>query len=347
MGGVREIEFTEHDVRTAPDDVLAALHDIYAAFEVESRPDVPPTPLELRVAEWRHAAAFVDERTWAAWSDGRVIAVSGTETERIGQNEHLLWSWVVVRPEHRRQGLGRRLLRPVLDQALAESRRVVMGSSWAQVPVGEAFARRFGAGQGLVERESELLLAGLDRDLMRRWIAEGPVRAAGYELVWVDGPVPDELVEAFCELHHVTNTAPREDLDMEDEHATPELLRQKEASHEAAGVEVIRCIARHAGSGVLAGFTDVYWHPAQPERVGQGWTAVHPDHRGKALGKWLKAAMAECMFERWPSAERVVTGNAYSNDAMIGINDEMGFKETRAEIVWQIPTDTLRVALNG
>lgn len=344
---VTGVEIREHDVRTAPDDVLAALHDIYAAFEVESRPDVPPTPFAVHVAEWRNAPNFREERNWAAWTGDTVIGVSGTEIERTGDNEHIVWVWLVVRPEHRRRGLARALLRPVVDHATAEARHTVMGGSWAQVPVGEAFARRLGAEKGLVERESELAVADLDRALMGRWIDEGPVRAPDYDLVWADDRIPPELEEPFCRLFDVTNTAPRDTLDMDDEHLTVEQLREHQDARQRRGAQQITCIARHVPSGELAGFTDVFWHPDEPGKVQQGWTAVHPDHRGRALGKWLKAAMAERLLERWPAADRIVTGNAYSNDAMIGINDEMGFRETRAEIVWQLPLDRLRAFVDS
>jgi mycothiol synthase len=65
----------------------------------------------------------------------------------------------------------------------------------------------------------------------------------------------------------------------------------------------------------LAGLTDVYWNPAHPETVFQGNTGVLAAHRGKALGKWMKAVMLERILAERPDANDVRTSNADSNDA--------------------------------
>ena len=97
-----------------------------------------------------------------------------------------------------------------------------------RVPAGEAFARRVGAALGLTQGMNRLVIADVDRGLVRRWVDEGPGRAPGYSLVAIDGPYPDDLVEQIVDLHAVMNTAPREDLDQEDEIPTVEQAREME-----------------------------------------------------------------------------------------------------------------------
>jgi GNAT superfamily N-acetyltransferase len=341
MTASADIEFQSHDVRNAPDSVLQALHALEAAFETEFRPDEPPTPFETYRARCRSMPNYYDSYATLAVEGGEVVAATTIDIDRTGDNAHILEAWTVVSPAARRRGIARQLLEFVVDVAGKEDRTLLFGYTGGSVPSGAAFLQRLGADAGLVERESELDLAALDHDLVQRWLAEGPTRASGYELVLIEEDIPEDLLEAFSELHVVTNTAPRDNLEMEDEHRTPDQLRESDRSRRESGSERILCLSRQRDTGALAGWTELAWHPAQPWKIHQYWTAVHPDHRGVALGKWLKAANVVRALERWPEGTKIVTGNAYSNDAMLGINNALGFRETAAWTVWQVPVTKL------
>jgi GNAT superfamily N-acetyltransferase len=110
----------------------------------------------------------------------------------------------------------------------------------------------------------------------------------------------------------------------------------------AEGTEKWSIFARHDATGELVGFTEVGWNAAQPETVFQWATAVRPDHRGHALGKWLKATMLDRILRDRSGVVDVRTGNADSNDAMLGINHGLGFRPYIADTVWQMSTETAR-----
>lgn len=339
------VEIESFDMRTAPDPVLQELHRLDAAFELEARPDEPPTPFAAFMAQYRSAPGFRETKGILTRQGDAVIAGGFIEVDRTGDNAHVLEAFLVVPPDLRRRGLGRALLGAVVAEAEAEARTLLLGFTNSAVPAGAAFMRSLGAAAGLEERESELDLETLDRQLLRRWMEDGPRRAPEYDLLMIEGDVPDELVEAYAALYDVSNTAPRDALDVEDSHRTPEQIRDAERSRKEAGGERILCLAQHRPTGALAGWSELARHPAEPWKVHQYWTAVHPDHRGHALGKLVKAANLIRCIERWPDAKKVTTGNAYSNDAMLGINNELGFRETIGWTVWQVPIDQVRRVL--
>ena len=74
---------------------------------------------------------------------------------------------------------------------------------------------------------------------------------------------------------------------------------------------------------------------------------MRPEHRGHALGKWLKAVMLQRILDERPEAVDIRTGNADSNDAMLGINRELGFKPHRAYTTWQVTTEQVRKYLDA
>ena len=62
---------------------------------------------------------------------------------------------------------------------------------------------------------------------------------------------------------------------------------------------------------------------------------VHRDHRNRGLGRWLKAEMWRQLREQRPDVRTLDTGNAESNDAMLAINEAMGFKPHARLGIWQ------------
>lgn len=67
-----------------------------------------------------------------------------------------------------------------------------------------------------------------------------------------------------------------------------------------------------------------------------GSTGVRPEHRGHALGKWLKAAMTLRVLEERPHVTDIRTSNADSNEAMVGINCAMGYRPLLGTATWEL-----------
>ena len=104
-------------------------------------------------------------------------------------------------------------------------------------------------------------------------------------------------------------------------------------------MELWTCVARHIETGELVGFHDVAWTPAAPRIVHIANTVVLRAHRGHALGKWLKAAILARIVKERPGVEELLTTNADSNAAMLGINHALGFQPHLATTVWRLTTD--------
>lgn len=330
------------EIRTVADGLIAEINDLQNEIGTEARPELPGRPAAEAINNVRTMLS-----TWEDWttlvrdSEGRLVALVAGGVNRTGENEHAFDLEVEVLPAHRRRGIGAWGLFEAAQAAAAARASLLIAWSDSTVTPGEAFARWAGFDSALVERESDLVLANVDWDMVQRWVDEGPGRAPGYSLRFVQGDYPEELYEDVIAWQDVMNTAPRDELQVNDERQTVEQLAEREARFASSERDRLEYIARHDESGTAIGGTNLDYFPWTPSLMWQGATAVHPDHRGHALGKWLKAAMLQKMRELFPDVEIVRTGNAYSNDPMLGINNKLGFKETRAFMVWQAPVDRI------
>lgn len=204
-----------------------------------------------------------------------------------------------------------------------------------------AFMERMGARMVLAGHQNQLDLQDLDRDLLRRWQEGARERASGFDLGLWEGDYPEESIEEVAVMFESINRAPRDDLDMEDFHWTPQQIREFEKIGRACGTQVWTMYARERAGGRIAGFTDVAWNPNRPALLEQRGTAVFGEFQNLGLGRWLKAAMMEKVLADRPEVRFVRTGNADSNAPMRKINTELGFKPHRASFVWQVPTETV------
>lgn len=334
----------EFTVGTWTDDQLRDFAWLNAQFQLESQPDDPATPVDVHVRRLQSLPKFIVPRGWLA-RDAQGKPVGRAQVVRFDtpENPNFREAGVHVLPEHRRHGLGKALFARMVGGAGEGDEIVLTGGSVSSVPAGEEFAKRIGAKQTLTNRVSQVGLAKIDRAMVREWAAIDP---PGYRLVWIDGDVPDELMAQVCAAEDLMNSAPREQMQMNDWKMTPEIVRQQDAARNAAGSQRRMLLALTAG-GDAAGFTEVGYHPEVPHVVNQHGTAVDPAHRGHGIGKWIKARMIERLLREWPTAKFIRTGNAYSNAPMLSINDRLGFAVTLSFVIWQIGLPEAKAYLAG
>lgn len=336
----RQLEPRPFDPATASDSEFEAINAFRNALRAESWPEDAPHDVEHTISRYRNLSVLSDLRliTYFVWDNGRVCADAGIQVP-LRDNLHLAFSGISVAPTHRRQGLATSLLPPVLDAAQNEGRRLLGFGTGDAVPAGEAFAEQLEAKRGMATHTNQLSVADLDAGLLERWQAAAPNET--FELGFWDGPFPEAELEAIADLVGVMNTAPRDDLEMEDFTVTPAQLRERERYQASIGTTRWVAYARERSSGTLAGYTETSWNPANPRVLWQGDTGVKPTYRGHGLGKWLKAAMLARVLREKPAIAYVRTGNADSNGPMLAINHALGFKPRMAEIWWELGLDKL------
>lgn len=322
------------DTRTASEETLRALHELYLDRDAELEPvGDPAMPFEQRLIDWRHLLETEETPHFALWEGSEIIATSGAQMD-LEQNLENAFGWVYVRPGHRGNNLGRAISAPMFD-LVQSAGRTRFAVEMNQGRPEEKICELAGMKAAFTAKRSRLSFPDLDWSMMEMWVKRAEERASDYELLLIPSPMPEEHLESFCTLWQVMNTAPREDYEEDDEVLTPEVLRDMEAKEEARAKDFLLYVARHKPTGAFAGFTGVICHRLRPDFVWQGDTAVDPEHRNQGIGRWLKAAMALELRESHPEVLHIDTHNAGSNAPMLSINVEMGFKPVMIETVWQ------------
>ncbi|HXH21806.1 MAG TPA: hypothetical protein VNN10_07235 [Dehalococcoidia bacterium] len=222
---------------------------------------------------------------------------------------------------------------------------MLFGSTTSRAPGGEAFMRALGATPAQAVYTNQLNIDEVNWKALADWLALGSSLEREFEMVLVEGAMPEDQLEAIVALMEVMNTAPRDDLAMEDSPMTPERLRELEAYERAANWERWTMYVRHRESGRLAGYTEVLYRPGLPYELNQGDTGVFPEFRNRGLGKWLKASMLDKVLRERPLVRFIRTGNAQSNAPMLRINNELGFKPYLSRMNWQVPLDKVEAWL--
>ena len=249
-------------------------------------------------------------------------------------NLDLAWLVLGILPERRRAGRGRAALEAAFDVCRAMDRPLVGIVGWES-----EVTRRFAQAHGFEQRSQDILRRlfprELDAGLLDALAAEATAAAGEYELLRFAGAVPDDLLEPIAVLTESINDAPLDDLEMEDEKFPVERIRAYEQAQAAGGWQLRRLVARHRGTGALAGHTVTAVDRERPTIGDQHDTAVARNHRGHRLGLLLKAEMLRWLAEEEPQLETVDTWNAESNGPMVAVNERLGHRVMGRELQFQ------------
>ena len=299
----------------------------------ELNPSDPP-PSELELYGYFNLPADKKARFYVALVDGAPVGFGYYEGESDPtDNMQMAAGDVWVAPEHRRHGLGRHLLSRIVEGMEADRQTSLLlyaphygdpdGS--AGCFLGDAFATRFGLTARQGERCSRAQRTDIDLDLMAEWIEGGRERAAGYRVELFTDPVPEEYLAGFLQAEAGMDDAPMDDIDYTNWTRDAESYREIEKFRREYGMRAQFALAL-SPDGEPAGSSSLFVQSDRPFLLYQGNTAVLGEHRGKALGRWLKAANYLAAAAMVPEHEVIETYNAQSNPWMLDINTDMGFR---------------------
>jgi GNAT superfamily N-acetyltransferase/RimJ/RimL family protein N-acetyltransferase len=317
-------------------DTLAACYQLLAAASpVDDDPEGPRWSLQLFTGSWTCGWAGTPRETWLARDHGGDLV--GCYLLELPDRENLTEADVfpLVALDRRRSGIGTALLRHAAARAASAGRARLWGEARSGSP-GSAFAKARGAQPGLIEVRRVLHLADLSAATLTGLSERARQSAAGYSLVPWEGPTPDAYLSQVAAIHAAMADAPLNP-GVQPQHFDEARIRAMD--HRLITVQGMRyysLAARCDATGELAGLTQLGVEPEQPAWGVQLNTAVTRAHRGRRLGMLLKAGMLELLAVREPQLQAIVTANSASNERMIGINAELGFRVLDTWQRWEL-----------
>jgi Sortase and related acyltransferases len=249
-------------------------------------------------------------------------------------NTHLGSAEVTVDPEARGQGLGRQLLEAGIDRVRAEGKRLVLTESH-NAPAALALGAALGFERAMTGLKRRQDLVALDWPALDRDYALAVAAAPSFELLHLEGPTPEDLLDDVVTMTAAINDAPIDALEVEDEVFSPERIRAFERGQQERGRRIYRVVARERTTGELAGHTMVSVDKDSPGFGGQFDTSVMRAHRGHQLGLLLKIEMLRWLGHAEPQLRVLDTWNAASNAHMIAVNEQLGYRVIDQGIEWQ------------
>jgi GNAT superfamily N-acetyltransferase/RimJ/RimL family protein N-acetyltransferase len=241
------------------------------------------------------------------------------------ENRHIADLSLGVHAASRRAGLGTVLIRHAAARAGDAGRTEMTGTARAGSP-GDAFARALGARSALTDIRRVLELPAIPRGHLARLKEKAEPAARGYGLLSWAGQTPEDLVEAVGAVNNAAAADIPRDAGYEPQLWDAGRVRLDDERKMTQGLRAYTVAARSQASGELAGLTQLAVEPDQPAWGFQELTAVTRPHRGHRLGLLVKVAMLDLLAEREPQLTRILTGNTDTNEHMIAINDDLGFR---------------------
>jgi GNAT superfamily N-acetyltransferase len=280
-----------------------------------------------------HPSASSRRLAWlASGDDGVPLGSAFLRLFTKEGQEHLAELQLAVHGAERRQGVGTRLLEAAVDAARSERRRSVIAQAVQGSPADLFLAAR-GFRQVLSLTYAWLPLADVDRAALDALVE---VPHPGYRLTEWEGTVPDALARSFAASRRAMDDMPMEGTDFGTVvwdvdrvvAAAEAVARRGELLHTVAVLDV--------SDGGVVGFSELVV-PGDGSGDGQHYgTAVLPEHRGRGLARWMKAAAVRHALERHPALSGLCTDTAESNKPILAVNDSLGYLPTHKAVEYQL-----------
>lgn len=314
------------DPQTAPESDLVDCHRLMKAWWLLDKPDLPELTYDDAVGRLRNPfPGFGEVVRWVARRDGEVVGLA-TVYFLEDDSSHIALTEIVVHPAARRHGTGTAMLRALSPELRARGREIVEGWQLTVGGDGPKWAESLGFQTVHTVLMQAMEIADADSSL---WNVDVP---EGYRTLRWTGAAPDALVASYSEARQSIHDAPLGDLGYQDPQWTVDRVREREAELAALGVEQRVVVAVHEATGAVAGMTELEVLPNDLNWGLQRDTAVSPAHRGRGLGRCVKAEMIRWLLADRPGFQRIQTTTGAANAHMSRVNHELGFVTVRTMV---------------
>lgn len=319
------------DPRTLADDELTMMHEVLATAAAHDHPDLPASSRADLAARLARPWPGCRSACWLSYDDDRAVGLAWVRL--LGSaNAAIADLTLVVRPEDRRHGAGRGLLREAVRLAYSTGRTTMTGAAADDGP-GAGFAVAVGALPALSD-----VHAVLD---VQTAAAVDVEELGDYELLRLRGATPPELLDCVGAVHEGMADAPVGDAAWAHQPYDGARVAAVDATLDARGLSQLRVLARHRPTGEVVGITYVIVSADSPHRSEQGDTTVLPAHRGRRLGLAMKADMLRWLTADYPEVRELNTWVAADNAPMRAVNAKLGYRVAGHWTQWQAPVAEL------
>ncbi|HSE08570.1 MAG TPA: GNAT family N-acetyltransferase [Nocardioidaceae bacterium] len=319
---VRELDLSD-------DDLLRQWYDITKSAETFERPWATFWSLEELSVQARTPDETLRWILTGAFEDEQMVGTGLLQLPLL-DNTDKVYGGIWVDPARRRRGIGSALVENSVELMRTEGRTLLLVESGIPGEEREDHPyARFAFDHGFTMANVEVhrvLDLPLDTAQIRAMQAEAAPHHEGYEIRTFEDEIPEELLPSYVHLlNQLALDAPTGDIDFEEEAFTPEHFREKLARTLEQGRHRLSTVAI-APSGEAVAHSDLVVPREDRPKVYQWGTLVRRDHRGHHLGAAVKLQNLLALQERFPERTEIHTTNAETNEAMIGINERLGFR---------------------
>lgn len=311
-------------------DATRADYPAVAAVMQAADPRRPVTAelLEVSAQKVRSSPRGLHLHQWVAERGGEVVGFAGVAQWAGAHHPDRYHAVITVPPGHARRGVGTALAGAVRAHLEARGAREVRAAAAEDQPHAVAFLT--GRGFREVSREVDHVLT-LDAHP-----AAEPDRARlpeGLRIVALPDFIAAQGRTAALEAFRATFNAARAD-EPRTVPAAPYTAEEIEEylAHPLCLPEGM--LLAVTGAGEVAGLTELWLDPAEPERLHTGLTGTARAWRGRGVATALKRAALEVARAR--DTREIWTQNDLTNAPMLAVNARLGFRPQPALIQFRL-----------
>lgn len=303
-----------------------------------------PCPVDLR-ASLRFWPPNTGLENWVL-ADGTEV-VAALQLSYPDKGTTMFVDQLIVQPESRRSGLATELLSHAAERAREHGRTSLVGALIEQYD--EAHPRSEGPAAFAAQAGASRVECGLNQRLHLDTEVRMRARAAaretgGYRLERWGSQLPDQWVKPTSDLEASLGDKPapprNPNRTVPGRRVRPVPLeetfaRKLEAMRLGRGRRAYQ-LGVLAPGGELAGFTSISLTSSNSVEGFQGMTVVGQAHRGRGLGRLLKAANLLYALESETELQVLDTANDVANEHMIAVNRWLGYQPIDLRAFWKL-----------